>query len=105
MLDVDPHHVDFRGVYCRHLAVVSFFHLSQKVYPSASKGFHNTIFQCKDMNNNQNCTLYSAVFCTIEDADLSGIPATDRPNKKRCGDCCNVFLLAERKGFEPLKRF
>ncbi len=25
--------------------------------------------------------------------------------KKRCDDCCNVFLLAERKGFEPLKRF
>ncbi len=66
-------------------------------------GFHNTIFRCRDTNNNQNCTLYSAVFCTIEDADLSGIPATDRPNKKTLRRLLQRFSLGGKEGIRTLE--
>lgn len=76
-----------------------FFPPISKVYPSASKGFHNTIFRCKDTNNNQNCTLYDAVFCyfcTIGNANSSGIPA-DRLNKKNVAATAATFFFLRKE--------
>ena len=96
----------FAGTIVATCRRVLFFPPISKVYPSASKGFHNTIFRCKDTNNNQNCTLCGAVFCcfcTIEDADLSGIPATDRPNKKTLRRLLQRFSLSGKEGIRTLE--